>query len=435
MNVIPEETLNALADPIEYRLTQLNDYTLELIGKRIKEIGEISPSDQHLQQMKLYGADVASIEEQLAEITAQNSADIKRLFEVTAENNVDFAEKFYNAQGIPFIPYAQNRNLQKYVAAMAKQTLGEYVNMSQNTAFLTYNEFGDKVLTSLAETYQNVLDKAVTAVSTGTTDYQSTMRQTLRELADSGIRTKYNAKTGRAGLTADYATGYSRRLDTAVRQNVLWGVKECNQGISDQEGEEFGSDGWEVDYHSAPRPSHEFMGGVQFADGTEGKTVDGKYYPPFSPAAEERMQDYGCLHFKYPILLGISEPAYDADELADLKAKDHKTIEFEGKKYTPYEAKQAQRKLETAARHAKDRQKIAKAAGDDTLRREEQEKINLITQKYKEFSDAAGLPTKMERMSVSQYNRVKTKAELAAKKVDNSGNGGMPERSYNERQI
>ncbi len=72
-----------------------------------------------------------------------------------------------------------------------------------------------------------------------------------------------------------------------------------------------------------------------------------------------------------------------------------------------------QRQLETAARHAKDRQIIAKAAGDDTLMRTEQGKVDAITRKYAQFSKAAGLPVYKERMAVSGYHKVKTTINAA----------------------
>lgn len=62
------------------------------------------------------------------------------------------------------------------------------------------------------------------------------------------------------------------------------------------------------------------------------------------------------------IVLAISEPTYSKKQLAALKSRDAENIEFKGKIYTRYEATQVQRQLETAARHAKDRQIIAKAA-------------------------------------------------------------------------
>ena len=46
-------------------------------------------------------------------------------------------------------------------------------------------------------------------------------------------------------------------------------------------------------------------------------------------------------------------------------------------------------------------------------------KTNQLSGKYKQFSDASGLPTKMERASSSGYHRVKTPKELA--KSEKSG--------------
>ena len=107
-----------------------------------------------------------------------------------------------------------------------------------------------------------------------------------------------------------------------------------------------------------------------------------------------------------------SEPTYSDKQLKALKEADEKKFIFEGKEYTPYEATQVQRRLETKIRKEKDKAIFAKSAGDDELRREAQERINLLTHKYKQFSDASGLPTKMERASVAGFRKVKTKSEL-----------------------
>lgn len=88
---------------------------------------------------------------------------------------------------------------------------------------------------------------------------------------------------------------------------------------------------------------------------------------------------------------------------------------FEGRHYTGYEATQVQRQLETEMRKAKDTQILAKASGDDVMRREAQKRINLLQSKYKQFSDAAGLPYKANRASVSGYHRV---SELTTQKIN-----------------
>lgn len=418
--MLNERQLEALPERISLRLRQVNELALEKIGKHIKEIGKMNPSDVHkVKQLMTYGNDYNEIVNKLAEISKKNEQDIYDIFDTIAKDNSAQAEKLAEAKSISFLPYEENKQLKQFVNAMAKQTADTYRNMTNTIAFMQRDENGKRVLTPLSKTYQDITDKAVTAVATGVEDYQSAMRQVIKDLADSGLRTKYKPLNGSAGKTVDYASGYSRRLDTAVRQNILWGVKECNQTMSDMLGEELGADGYEISYHSNPRPSHEEMGGRQYAIG-KARTVNGKYYPPFSEV-ESLLSDYGCLHFKFPIILGISQPAYTDKQLKALKAQSKQKVMFEGKEYTPYECQQMQRQLETAARHAKDRQIIAKASGDDVLRRLEQEKINAISHKYKQLSDVSGLPTKMERMSVSKYHRVKESAELSsAKRLNNT---------------
>lgn len=414
--MLDEQTLAALPEAIYTRLNKLNRAYLEQIGKKVKEIGEMSPGDLHkLQRMQTYGEDV---ETELERIAAKNADEIRSIIEAVAKDTYEAALPAMTAHGIAHIPYEENTALKRYVESITRQTVGEYINLTQHTAFCIFGADGTtksffkensrKIPTSLSDTYTRVIDEAVTAAQMGEIDYQSAMRQTMRALSDCGIR------------TVDYATGYSRRLDTAVRQNVLWGIKQCASGTAEQVGEDFGADGWEISYHSNPRPSHVAMGGRQYAAGSVGKTVNGKYYPPFSGAPnapETLLQDYNCLHRKFPILLGISEPAYDEDELAALNARDRQTFEYEGKQYTGYEATQVQRRLETEMRRQKDRANLFAVSGDEDGRRAAQEKLNILSRKYKEFSDAAGLDTHKERTSVSGFHRVKTKAELKRNQI------------------
>lgn len=419
--MLNEDQLNKLPERITQRLEKVNRHFLELVGKRIQEIGRMSATDIHrIDMIKQVGADMDLIKAELAQITGKNAAEIEEIFHIAAKDSVEFSKTI---AGDAFIPYEENEQLQRYVQALAEQSAKDYVNMSQNTAFLAM-QGGKKVLTSMARRYTDIIDEAILAVTSGQTDFYSAMRRSIKEMADSGIRTKYSPLKGTAGPAVDYATGYSRRLDTAVRQNILWGVKQCSQGIQDRVGNSYGADGYEIDYHSNPRPSHAKMGGKQYHKG-KGITVNGKYFPPFSQV-EGLLDDYGCLHRKWPIICGVSVPAHDDEELAELKKLDNVKIEFEGEEYTRYEMSQIQRKIETRIRHAKDRQIIAAAAGDDELRRKEQEKINLLKSKYVKVSAAAGLPMKMERMSVRGYHRVKTVRELksivnAANKLYNLG--------------
>lgn len=418
--MLTERELELLPERIVARINKVNTRFLEIIGNRIKEIGTMTETDAHRIRMQInMEADINEIELALANISGKNLADIQEIFDIVAEDNLKFAEAVSGG-----VSAAAAASLNTYVNVLKQQAMEDYGNLSHNTAFMKFDKRGRKVSTDLHRFYSEIVDDAIIAVTSGQSDFYSRMRGVLRAAADSGIRTKYSPLKGSAGKTADYATGYSRRLDTAVRQNLLWGIKQCNDGMMDQIGKDFNADGYEVDYHAHPRPSHAWMGGRQFILADTGVTINGVYFPPFSEA-EELLEDYNCLHKKFPIICGVSEPNHSPEELRKLKAKDKETIEFEGKEYTGYEFTQLQRKIETAVRHAKDRQIIANAAGDDELRRREQEKINILTHKYKKVCDVSGLPSKKERMSVAGYRKVKTKDELKANNtLKNGGNGG-----------
>lgn len=418
MIMLNENQLKALAEPSYKRIHDINSQYLQLIGKKIGEIGTMSKTDLiRLQNIKNFSRDVYEIERALTIASGKTVNEIENIMQTIAMDNYNFSSQFFTAKGIKQIPFEENEYLQKYIKSIAKQTAGQHINLTQHTAFMVFGEDGEvvpsyfqanknKVPTSLSDTYTNVIDNSVTKAQLGLTDYQSAMRETIKALSDSGIR------------TVDYATGYSRRLDTAVRQNVLWGIKQCNQGVADLVGDEFGADGYEISYHSNPRPSHAPMGGKQYAKG-KSRTVSGVHYPSFGEV-EGLLQDFGCLHFKFSILLGISSPTYSPSQLEQFKKSDNQKIEFEGKEYTKYELSQLQRKTETTIRHAKDRQIAAKASGDDTLRRQEQGKINVLTNKYAKLCKESGLPSKAERMSVSGFRKVKTENELIKNHLKNS---------------
>lgn len=404
--MLNENQINLLPERICERLRQANNEYLENIGNVIKKIGELRPKDIHqLQQLYNYGADLQKVTLKLAEASGKSVQDIYDMFDIVAEENYNYAKPFYKAKAIQFIPYNENKDLKQYVKSIAGQTVDEFVNLTQHTAFAVFAKDGksiaplfaknkDKAATSLSDTYTKVIDYAVSKVQLGEESYQSAMREVMKSLVNSGIK------------TVDYATGYTRRLDSAVRQNILWGVKQCNQNTADLVGKEFGADGYEISYHSNPRPSHAEMGGKQYAIG-KARTVNGVYYPSFEENAEPLLNEYGCLHFKFSILLGISRPAYDTEQLEKFKANDSRKFEFEGNEYTKYEGEQLQNKIEVAVKRQKELANIAKAAGDDDLRREAQYKINLLTSKYAKLSEASGLPTKMERMQVAGFRRVK----------------------------
>ncbi|MPN00354.1 hypothetical protein SDC9_147548 [bioreactor metagenome] len=118
--------------------------------------------------------------------------------------------------------------------------------------------------------------------------------------------------------------------------------------------------------------------------------------------------------------MGISQPTYSQDQLDEITAKNDKGCMIDGKHYSMYEAEQLQRRIETEVRRQKDIANIAKAAGDDNLRRNAQGNINMLNKKYIQVCKASGLPSQKERMAVSDYRRISL-TKIRKKPIIDSG--------------
>lgn len=401
--MLNEQVIDKVIERLVNRIEEGNTYTLKKIGESIKKIGTLSPSKaQQLVQILRYGGDYDKIVKKLAEITELNVKDIYKIFDEVAKNDYNFAKQFYDYRGMKFIPYEENIALQQQVRAIANITVGEYRNLTRSLAF-TKRVNGRIVYTDLARTYQDTLDKAVLNVVQGKNTFQEQMYSTIKELANSGIK------------SVNYGTNRSMRLDSAVRMQMKGALRNLHNEIQEQVGKEFDADGVEISVHGNPAPDHAEVQGRQFSNEEFNKfqndidAVDytGKLFPAEFDGHDRRsISEYNCYHYTFAIVLGVSEPEHSDKELKQIINNNNKGFELDGKHYSMYEGEQLQRKLEIEIRKAKDTQIMAKASGNNELVDESQQRITQLTHKYKELSDISGLPTKMQRLRVSGYKRV-----------------------------
>ena len=415
-----EDEIDKLIQPIIDRQIEINIFIITKIAERIKEIGELLPSDVHsLGQLAKTGADVRAINKKIAEITKLQIKDIKNVIRKVAGNVYENAKPFFDYRKKPFIPFKENEPVQQVVKAIQRETGGTYMNMAKAQAYMVRDPKNPKVLlpTTPARTYQNSIDKAIQTVQSGVQDYQTTMRDTLKELADSGLKeVQYETKSGKV---------HTQRMDTAVRRNLMDGVSMIGEEMQRVLGEQYGADGVEISVHACPAPDHQYVQGHQFTLAEYAKiapmstvqkdgSIDNSVYEPYKTPKDEdfdetddnnwvydvnhkrytrfsrRIGTCNCMHFPYSIII-----------------ENQKGVTVNGKHYTKYQATQMQRKMETRIRRAKDEQMIMVAAGDKEGIRQTQDKIKQYTREYKEFSAVAGLRPKMERTKVNGYKRVK----------------------------
>lgn len=391
--------------------------TLERIGRRIKATWQLSAYDaKALENIADIGIPLQEIYADLADVTALNIKEVQTLLRENMTAEAERSRPLYKSKGLPFIEYADNEVARQMVRYWAEETAGRMINLSKTKAigFTKTLPNGMTEFTPLEGAFQAAIDKAVTAVYTGVADFASAMRDTIEDLGGSGVVTNYGG-------------GITRSLESAVRANILYGAKQSAQQYQEYIGDKFEADGFEVDYHPNPRPSHEAIGGEMFARGEFDKTIDGITYKSeyadlgYGKGAAELLKDYGCLHFTIPVILGISQPRYEAQWLKEQKKSDKEIIEYTTPdgiviNGTRYDFKQKQRALEREVRKQKGVETAARACGDNALAEKARDKINACRSAYDDLCKKTGLQPTKERMAVSGYDR---------KNVDNRSESGI----------
>ena len=390
-----DKKLDLVLERFYNRYNKFNTEILETLGEAVKQFEGLSPSEAHqLAQELKYSTNIDKLMNELMQISGKSMQEIDEFFDKVAKENVEFAEQYYKIKDKQYIPYKDNIQVKRYVETIKNETYGTFVNLSKsrNVGFTFKDKNNKTIFKPYKQAYRELIDKAVYNVSTGVTDYHSAMRNTLKQIADSGIKVHES--------TITYPSGYNRRIDSSVRQSVLTGVRKINIGIQEQVGKEFGSDGVEISAHVPCAEDHIPIQGRQYSN---------KEFEKLNNSLDRPIGEYNCGHFVFSIILGVNLPDYSEHQLWKMRQQSLEKIEYDGKTYTRYEATQVQRKLETEIRRQKDNQIIARASGDKEGIAKAQNKISQLTSKYNDFSKTADLPVYKDRLSVSGYHRVSTK--------------------------
>ena len=390
-----DKKLNATLEKFYNRYNKYNTKVLKKLGDVVKQFDGLTPSQAHelAQQLKI-GYDVNELQMELSKISGKSIEDVNKLLDKVAKENVEFSEVYYKAKNQEYIKYEDNMQLQNLVESIKKQTDNTFVKLANSnaTGFVIEDSYGNKIFKTLPQIYNDLIDEAVYQTTTGLEDYQSAMRNTLNQLADSGVKVHEEKIT--------YQSGYNRRIDSTVRQEILTGLRQVNIGIQEQIGDQLGADGIEISAHYPCAEDHVDIQGRQYSK---------EKFEELNSELMRPIGTYNCTHFIFSIILGINEPSYSKNMLTRYKRYSQEKVSYKGKEYTKYEATQVQRQLESAIRKQKDRQIVARASGDKQGIEKAQSKITQLTTEYNNFSKTAGLDTYKGRLSVSGYRRVSTK--------------------------
>lgn len=372
-----QDELNRNVDRLLARFDEINSFFIERVALQIAEIGELSAASINtISIMASMYEDIADINRRIAKASKVTVSELHKLYN-KALNDVYYDSRFERALKETPLPESSKRSLEKFAQAVSKQTVDTMENLSNTTV--------------IDQTYRKAVDKAIIAVSSGVVDYQSMMRKTLRELASTGLQ-------------VEYESGYHRRLDSALRMNILDGVKQIQQNASDQISDELGFDAKEISVHANSAPDHEPVQGHVFLlkefeklqSDQDSTDIDGHQFP----AMRRAIYMWNCYHFAFGFSTKYSKRKYTDEQLEEFKRENAKGCVIGGKHYTKYEATQLMRKIETEVRRQKDIGIAADAAGDKQLFTEARQKVDALVRRYAKVAEAAGLPQHRERMNV-----------------------------------
>lgn len=386
MALTPEQLQN-IPENIVQLYRDLEEFIIDDIARRIAKTGQLTETAKwQLERAKDLSMD--NIEKEILKTLELANKEVEETLKQSALTSVQAESKIYKEAINKEIKIKGNTLLEKVLEAAIKQTKGELKNISQSLGFAQIIN-GKIVYKDIAKFYQDSVDLALMQVNSGVLNSNEAIKQAVKKLADSGLR------------TIDYENGWSNRVDVAVRRAVVTGSNQMCHKMTELTMKELECEFVETTAHAGARPDHQEWQGQVFC--YKGKSDK---YPDFVSSTGygtgEGLAGYNCRHSFSPFFPGISKRAYSEEHLNNI---DPEPFEYDGKTYTYYEALQRQRKLETNIRQKKRELIGYNAAGLKDDFNNSSIALNRLKNEYKAFSNAGDLTVRNDLMQVYKYGQ------------------------------
>ena len=329
--------------------------------------------------MQLVGADIAEIRNEMNDLIKVTMQDVSSLYDVISSDGYTSHATEFALKGIDKESFLSRHYLKDYVESVRKATNDTFQNIARTTV--------------IDKPYQEAVNKAIQAVTTGTDNYNNVVRNLVKDYGQ--------------GMRVTYDSGITRRLDSAIRMNILDGCRQVNKGVHEEAAKAFGADGYEISAHNLCAPDHLEIQGIQLSKEEFEKLQNDSPFEEYDGTKHEAIRravgTWNCRHYVFPILLGISQPAYSKEQLQQFKTRSNEKVEIDGKEYTKYQCTQLMRRLETEMRYAKEQYIIGRDISDNLMQANAQVRLLRLQKKYREISDLSGLRKRYDKAYVPNY--------------------------------
>lgn len=375
--MLSDNDLTDFSYEVASRYEKINVTLIKAMSEQIKEIGRLTPSNvNRLEQMIKYNQNIDKITYLLAQESGKSLSDIMDIYEQSGKGIYDNMLYMYKYRQLEPVPFSENIAMQTYLNGMRTLTANTFVNLASTSVIF--------------EPYRQLVDIAVQAITSGVSSYTDYIREAITSppLGHTLIKDAWE------GMRVQYSSGYTRRLDSAVRMNILDGVKQVNNATREQVGKEVGADGIEITAHALCAKDHLPIQGRQFTK---------EKFAEINSQLKRKISTCNCKHYTFPIILGLSPKTYTSEELDKYKELSNRKVDIDGKKYSRYDVTQIQRNIETEIRRQKERYIFSSGIDDKITMQKAENRILLLSRKYKSVSSQANLAQRVNRLYVPGY--------------------------------
>ena len=389
--MLNEEQIEKFLYEYTNRQDEFNLSVIRIIADRLSKLADFDTVSS-LNSLSIIQEDTSNINSEYNRYKKDQKKRIRDDFWLLAEYIYGEALIYYETQ----LALQQNRELSETINSQIIEAQERFDSLVRNPVITMRDLSNPGTLRnfSLDEAYRSVINEATSYRGLSEELRNVALQRTESQLFDSGVR--YMADNN------------SVSANNAVRMNILDSMRNLINNMQDVMGKQFGADGVELSAHVYPAPDHapaqghiytlENMDNMQ--SGMDFEDVDGHSYVGF----ERQIGTWNCRHYFMRIKIGKSKPTYTQEQLD--KILEENEIGYttpDGRHYTLYECTQIQRGYERKIRNAKENYLFAKSLKDRSKMMQNRNRVGRLTTQYKQFSNACGIPAKLERIRVKDY--------------------------------
>lgn len=355
-----------------YSLVEID--ILKNMAKRISTYDYFIPAAMHQnQKLQELGMVQEDIIKALAGMTGQTQQEIVALLTEAGEVAIADDVEYYTAAEVYEPSEINTEALHKQLNSGLLQTQQAFKNITRTTANTATKQF------------ENALDRAWTQINVGGMDYNTAIHRAIKDLSQAGV-----------GSIA-YKSGRVDSLEVAVRRAIVTGANQTAAKTQEALADELKVELVEVTAHGGARPEHAKWQGKVFSRHGDIE-IDGVKYKDLRKAtgygSAGGLCGINCRHTFHPYIHGAPRTWSDKQ----IKDLDKKNIEYNGEKYTEYEASQIQRGIERDIRSLKRQVAAIEAGGGDASA--ERAQLRKANKAYTDFTEQTGLKKQTARTKI-----------------------------------